>query len=639
MKEAPLDSGLTVSEKEPDVFVLPCTTSQKRFWMLEQISPGNTALNIPIAVQLSGPLKIEVLEGALQVIMERHEILRTHFARVEGEPKQVIATQGTWKLHRIEGKDLPEEQWPDRIRQTMTEEAKRPISLETAPLLRATVLRLSMSESVLMLTAHHIISDGWSSGILVRELGLAYEALRQGTPVNLAPLKIQYADYALWQEEWLKTEDFQKQLRFWRETLAGDLPVLDFPTDFPRQSAQSTEAFLESLLLPVKLGDQLKRLGTESGVTLFMIFFSAYTVLLRRYTGQERLVIGTTAGNRVRPELEELIGLFANILILRTEVPGNMPFRELLVRQRDESFSSFAHQEAPFERVLEELKPRAGGAKVMLQTHFLFQKAFMQPATRGDLTIRPLHSLSPGSTFELTFGIVERGEGINLQMEYRTSLFRRSSIQRLLRHFQALLESIVADPETPVDQLSLFAKGEREALEAARPGERAGGAECLKVVVEELEQRLEKHWQGEMAAPFLPVEALTLGTRLVVLDQELRVLPLGIPGEVYFRAGSASSGKFLKTGFVGRNEEGGGVGVWGRAEDEVQLLGFRFNLRAVETQLRKHPDVEEAVVEQVPVSGPGRVVGYVVLRPKAEVKGDFCGGRSATLECLQSSWP
>ena len=618
-------------------FVMPASVSQKRFWLLEQMSPGNTALHIPIALRLNGPLNRPVLERALQAIVDRHEILRTRFELIDGEARQVIASEAVIRLQRIGVEQIPAEQYAERIKQEMDREVERPLDFLHAPLLRATLVELAPTENALMLTAHHIISDGWSNGVLVRELAAFYNAFLNDRPIDLPPLAIQYADYVVWQEEWLKTPEFQKQLDYWGETLGGELPVLDFPTDFPRQTGQATGAILESLLLPAALTDSLKRFCQEEGITLFMVFFSAYFALLHRYTGQNRLMIGTTAANRNKPELESLVGLFANLLVLLSDVPGEMAFRELLQRQRDQSLGNFANHEAPFERVLEQLQHQRGG-RMNMQTHFLFQRAFMQPATCGELTIQPLHSVSPGSTFELTFGIVERKEGIRLQMEYRTSLFQKATIRRFLQHFQGLLESAVAYPEAALEDLSLFTGNEREELEAMLVSPTPESTFDPMAVVMDLDLQLEHHFQeGKATTTFTGPVNLPAGAFLITLDRQLRLQPMGIPGDVYlslpgegegfeFVSGPAdapSSRPLLKTGFLGRNREDGKVELWGRADDFVRVQGFRFNLLAVATQLRAHPDVEEVAVVIYPQPlAPTRLVGYVVLKAGSTITGD-----------------
>jgi hypothetical protein len=619
---SPADAGLPRGETAPDTFVMPASVSQKRFWLLEQMSPGNTALNIPIALQLSGPLRDDILERALQAIVDRHEILRTRFELIDGEPRQIIAPAAAMHLKRIDAGNVPPAQIFERIRREMDQEVGRPLDFSHPPLLRATLVKLAPAEHLLMLTAHHIVSDGWSNGLLVRELAAFYDAFLNDKPADLPPLAIQYADYVVWQEQWLKTPEFQKQLDYWNRELAGELPVLDFPTDFPRQTGQATGAILESLLLPPALTESLKRFCQGEGVTLFMVFFTAYFALLHRYTGQDRLMIGTTAANRNKPELESLIGLFANILVMLSDVAGETTFRELLQRQRDQSLGNFAHHEAPFETVLDQLQQRKEG-RLAMQTHFLFQRAFMQPAACGELAIRPLHSVSPGSTFELTFGIVERKEGIRLQMEYRTSLFQESTIRRLLRHFQGLLESAVANPETALDDLSLFTGDEREELEAMLSPSGTPPSGTVRETFREFDRQLERQWQSG-GTSFTGIESSVV---LVALDPKLRLLPIGIPGDLYLGVSGLDAPGFtivsgpsdaavpmplVKTGYLGRNGENGKAELGGRADDLVRVQGFRFNLRAVEAALRLHPAVADVAV---PPPTAAKLTGYVVLKP------------------------
>jgi thioesterase domain-containing protein/NRPS condensation-like uncharacterized protein len=641
MTQLPPPLPVPESEASPgdEIFVMPASVSQKRFWLLEQMTPGNTALNIPIALQLSGPLRSDILERALQAIVDRHEILRTRFELIDGEPRQVIAAHAVLHLHGIDATG-PTDQLAQRMREEMDREVDRPLDFAYAPLLRATLVDLTPDEHMLMLTAHHIISDGWSNGVLVRELAAFYDAFLHDRPVELPPLAVQYADYVVWQEEWLKTAGFEKQLAYWKEAFDGEFPVLDLPTDFPRQTGQPTGAILESLLLPPALTDALKRFCQDEGVTLFMVFFSAYFALLHRYTGQTRLMIGTTAANRNKPELEALIGLFANILVLVSEVEGETSFRALLQRQRDQSLGSFANHEVPFELIMEQLQQRKEG-RLLLQTHFLFQRAFMQPADCGELKIRPLHSVSPGSTFEITFGIVERKEGIRLQMEYRTSLFEKTTIQRMLRHFQALLEAAVAQPDTAIKDLPLFTGTEREEIEAKlslAPNAAKPAALNVGAILDSLDLQVEKHLQTKNSSFTESVE-LPPGAVLVVLDRKLRLVPPGLVGDLYLGAvgleetagfetisgpADASSPRLLlKTGFLGRHGGDGNVQLWGRADDFVRVQGFRFNLLAVAAQLRLHPDVVEIAVTVHPQPlAQTRLLGYVVLKPGSRTTGE-----------------
>jgi thioesterase domain-containing protein len=604
----PPEMASTVAD---EIFVMPASVSQKRFWMLEQMSPGNTALNIPIAFELRGPLETGVLERALQAIVDRHESFRTRFELVDGEPRQIIAPHLALPLQSVADEAPPGPDRTERIRLAMDREARRPIDFLHAPLLRAALLELAPDDHVLMLTIHHIICDGWSTGILVRELAAFYDAFRRDEPVQLPPLAIQYADYVLWQQDWLKTPEFRQQLDYWRGQLEIETPPLDFPTDFVRRGGQSTVAVLETRLLPASVTESLRRVCQEEGVTLFMIFISAYAALLHRYTGQSRILVGTTAANRSRPELEPIVGLFANLLSIPADISGAMTFRELLAEQRDRALGGFANHEAPFELVVQELQ-QTGPARVLMHTHLLFQRAFMQPVASDDLHIVPLRSVSPGSTFELTFGIVERAaEGIRLQMEYRTSLYRRETITRFLLHFQQMLEAAAAHPETPIDELPLFAENEREEIESRLTAALHASARVERdTVLAELDRQLDANLQrGQESFALVSVPP---AVALAAFDEGGRVAPVDLPGRIHLALPGAATAE--ATPLLGRNVEGGGVQLWGREGDLIRVQGFRFNRRAMEVQLCRHPQVAEA-------AALGRTVAQVVLRPGAKIDG------------------
>jgi pimeloyl-ACP methyl ester carboxylesterase len=622
-------AGDAAPPQEADVFVMPCSVSQHRFWLLDQLYPGNSALNIPLAVRFTGPLDIGVLEKALNAIVARHEILRTSFSVVDGEPKQVIKPEVNLQMGVINLGEVPPERREERIEQEMLAEAARPLTLTHPPIFRTVLLRLTPEDNVLLLTLQHIVCDGWSNGIIVREVGVFYNAILDSKAPNLPPLTLQYADFALWQQEWLKTPQFKKQLDFWNETLKGDLPVLNMPTDFPRNLSQDYTAFIESLLLPTSLTDSLKKLCVELDVTLFMILFTTYVALLYRYTGQGDFVIGTTAANRNRSELEHLVGLFANPLILRPEVSGEMTFRELARRMRDHSLNGFAHQEVPFEIILEELQERKRGTrKPTIQTHFLYQKAFMEPATYGDLSIKPLRSVSPGSTFELTYGIVERPEGVRLQMEYHTALYKNSTIKRMLGHFRRLLEAAVENPDTPVSEMALLTDEELAKLKPIAPFGEARPVIDPTAIVQDIQGRLKKHFR-EAASPHGIVIDSPAGGNFMVLDRHLRFLPVGIPGDLCLSgtfseilpdsalvsgpADDPAPGPLFRTRFVAVNREDGKIEVLGKVDDFAAINGFQTNLRQVEAVLQRHPGVTEVAAAGFrQPSGENHLVCYVV---------------------------
>jgi pimeloyl-ACP methyl ester carboxylesterase len=630
--------------QEADVFVMPCSISQNRFWLLDQLYPNNPALSIPLAVRFDGPLDIAILERALNAIVARHEVLRTSFEQIEGTPKQVIYSEVQLRLDVIDLRDVPDEKRKARVEQEMIAEAARPLSLTQPPVLRTVLLLLGAEENVLMLTLQHIVCDGWSNGLIVSEVGIFYHAFRQGKEPNLPPLALQYADYALWQQEWLKSPRFLKQLAYWKETLEGDLPVLDMPTDFPRRKGQTYTAYIESLLLPTGLTESIRRLCVELDVTLFMVFFATYVTLLYRYTGQRGFLIGTTAANRNRSELEHLIGLFANPLILHPKISGEATFRELAVQLRDQSLEGFSRQEVPFEIVLEELQnSKTGKRKPSLQTHFLFQKAFMEPATYGDVTIKPLRSVSPGSTFELTYGIVERTtEGIRLQMEYHTALYQNSTIRRMLRHFQRLLEAAVEDPDVSVSELALLTNEEQEKANAISwPKELTAEGFPTEIdsepVLQDLQSQLEKHFQEAIEPQAVSLE-VPAGVIPVVLDSRLRSLPAGIPGTLYLGGVTSAAASLnplvqgpldapttiplLRTDFVARNGESGKIELLGRFADFARIDGFQVNLRQVKALLERHPGVEEAaaVLTSLPATGDRELNCYFVPKPGAVPK-------------------
>jgi pimeloyl-ACP methyl ester carboxylesterase len=595
-------------------FIMPCAVSQQRFWVLDQLVSGNSALNIPIALELKGPLDVDALHKAIHLLIRRHETLRTTFAWMEDEVKQIISPEARFYFQQKDLSSVAPELKEECLLEEMKAEALRPLSLTKAPIFRARLLHLDVDRHALLLTLHHIICDGWANGIVIRELGLCYQALLEGRTPDLPELPIQYADFAVWQRDWMKTPDFASQLEYWEKQLAGKLPVLDFPTDRPRKTGRMFASHIDSLLLPESLTADVKRLCQDLDLTIFMVLFAAFATLLNRYSGQTRFIIGTTVANRTRPELENLIGQFANPMMLRADLTDGPTFRELMYRVRDLSLGAMSHQEVPFETILERLDNNsARGEKPTIQALFLFQKAFMQPAQYGELSIRPMRSVSPGTTFEFTLGVVERAEGVRLQMEYNTSLLDSATVQRMLRHFQVLLEAGMENPDTPVGELPLLTEEERgkalavlgtkeEAAKAAESGPN------LQAALRELEKQLNAYYL-EAAVPTAAVIELADGIIPLIMDRHLRLVPPGVMGELYL-GGIAAEGvgvgrqvsgpqdspsplPLFRTEFLGRNRVDGKIEVLGTAEDVVQIGGFRVNLRQIEALLLKHPDVEE----------------------------------------------
>ncbi|MGB7498148.1 MAG: amino acid adenylation domain-containing protein, partial [Candidatus Acidiferrum sp.] len=439
--------------------------AQQRLWFFDQLEPGLSAYNIPAAVRLKGPLNLAALEQSLNEIVQRHESLRTTFANVEGRPTQVIARTLTIKLPVLDLRYLAVSERETEVRRLVTAEAQRPFDLSKGPLIRGTVLRLADEEHVGLLTMHHIVSDGWSTGILVRELATLYVAFCLGSPSPLPALPIQYADFAHWQRQWLQSEVLEAQIAYWKEQLAGAAALIDLPTDLPRPAVQTFRGAHQSLVLPKHLKDRFKALGRQEGVTLFMTMLAAFEVFLYRYTSQDDLVVGSPIANRNRVETEGLIGFFVNVLVLRTDLSGNPSFRELLRRVRQVCLGAYSHQDLPFDRLVEELHlQRDLSRNPLFQVMFALQNAPLRPLELPGLALTPVEGDSETAHFDLTLQIVDTEQELTAALVYNTDLFEAGTIARMLANFQTLLEAIVSDPEQRVSDLPLLSETERQQL-------------------------------------------------------------------------------------------------------------------------------------------------------------------------------
>lgn len=450
----PLEITWEFSEPVSDeVYVMPTTVAQQRFWILDQLEPGNPSLNMPLALKLVGRLDLSALEKTLNEIVARHETLRTTFHRDNGTLAQVIAIKGSVDLDVIDLRGHADPQGEaDRL---TVVEAHRSFDLRRGPLFVARLLRIGESEHILLLTLHHIVCDGWSNGVLVREIGEIYDAFSQGLPSPYCELPIQYADFAAWQQEWLNKSEFEDQLTYWKQQIGSELPALEIPTDYPRGEKRASYGSIESLLIPQPLSRAIKVLGRREDATPFMIFLAAFNVLLHRYSGQDVILIGSPTANRPQSETEGLIGPFANTLLLKSDLSGSPTFKELLHRVKNISLGAFSNQTLPFEKLIETIKPTTNGLKrgQLFQVLFIFQSAFMKPMDLAELSITPLRSVSPGSIFDLSLGIVERGEGVRLQLEYNTDLFQVATARRMLEDLQRILQSAILDADRTISEL------------------------------------------------------------------------------------------------------------------------------------------------------------------------------------------
>ena len=454
---------------------LPLSFAQQRLWFLDQLVPENPFYNMPAAVQLQGHLNLKALQQAFNAIVQRHETLRTNFTQVDGQPAQVIASSFSLHLPVIDLQSLSTDDREATMQRLAPEEAHRPFKLTTDPLLRVTLLKLAGTHHILLLTLHHIISDGWSMGVLMQELGVLYTAFLRGQPSPLSELSIQYADFAHWQRRSLQGEILETQLTYWAQQLK-DLPGLNLPTDRPRPSVQGYRGSTQPLQLSPTLTAALEALGQAEGATLFMTLFTAFQILLYRYTGQADLAVGVPIANRNRSEIEGLIGFFVNSLVLRTNLDGNPTVRELLRQVREVALAAYAHQDVPFEKLVEELHPdRDLSRNPLFQVVFALQNAPMHSLELPDLTLKPYPLAISTTRFDLEFHLWEQSqglsglwqqpvEGISGFVAYNTDLFDAATIARLLNHFQILLEAIVAHPDQCIAELPILSAAERHQL-------------------------------------------------------------------------------------------------------------------------------------------------------------------------------
>jgi alpha-ketoglutarate-dependent taurine dioxygenase/aryl carrier-like protein len=447
---------------------LPLSYAQQRLWFLDQLEPGSVAYNIPKAIRLSGKLELAALERTLNEVVRRHEVLRTRFVAVNGQPVQVIEAEAWVTIPVIDLSELPAEEREAQAAGEAVAEAQTRFDLSAGPLLRVKLLRLGDEDHVVLFTMHHIVSDGWSTGILVREVAALYEAFIEGRESPIEELAIQYADYAVWQREWLQGEVLERQLNYWRKQLGGELPVLQLSTDRPRPAVPTNRGATHSLMLPAELAKELKALSRREGVTLFMTLLATLQTLLSRYTGQEEVVIGADIANRTRVETEAMIGFFINLLVLRTRVRGHQSFRELLLRVRDTTLGAYAHQEVPFDKIVEHLQPeRTIGRAPMIQVVLSVQNISSASLKLPDLTITPFASdnLSVAgdviSKWDLLVFLTETPDGVGGILKYSTDLFDASTIDRMSNHFTMLLSSIVANPDAPLNTLEMYTEEER----------------------------------------------------------------------------------------------------------------------------------------------------------------------------------
>ena len=439
----------------------PLSFAQERLWFIDRFQPGGFAYNITGGIRMRGRLDVAALEASLGAVVHRHEPLRTTFAAADGQPVQLVAPYEPLRLAVVDLQSRPRhERLPD-LEARLVEEGRRAFDLEKGPLFRAWLYRLAPEDHVLQMTIHHIVADGWSLAVLSKDLTTLYQAHVSRNGAALRPPPVQYGEIARRQREWQQSPAFAAQGEYWKGRLTPAPPVLELPADFPRPTLQTFNGAVESFVVPNAQVERLERLSREHGVTLFMTLFAAFAAIIHRYTGLTDIAVGVPIANRTDEDKEAVIGLLVNTLVLRTDLSGDPAFRDLLLRVREVALESYAHQEFPFERVVEILKPsRDMSHSVVFQVMFIFQNLPSQAVELPGLVLSYPLIRTGSSKMDLTLEVVERAEGLGMYVEYNTDLFRADTIRRLCNHLERLLASIVEDTTQRISQLPLLGEAE-----------------------------------------------------------------------------------------------------------------------------------------------------------------------------------
>jgi amino acid adenylation domain-containing protein len=462
--DSPELSNEAAASNEPAV--LPASFAQQRLWFLDRFEGSGALYNVPLATRLQGPLDVDAMERAINALVKRHESLRTVFTLVDGVPHQAIKPASWVELPVIDLSATADAE--RRGLAIVSEQARGAFDLSADNLFRVALVKLGDDDHLLSLTLHHIITDGWSMGVLRRELSTLYEGFLEGSTVELAELAIQYADYAVWQQQWMESGGLDQQLDYWRTQLEGAPTLLELPTDLPRPAKQSFRGATVRTMLAPKLLERVRALGDREGATFFMTMLAALSVLLSRYSDQEDIVLASPVANRGRVELESVIGLLVNTLALRVDASGEQSFLDVIQKARDTALGGFAHQDLPFEKLVEQLNPeRHLSHAPVAQVLFVVQNAVEKPVTFAGLTQERVLSERGTAKFDLSFFASETSEGLRLSLEYCTDLFEEATALRMLEHLRVLLEAAVSDPTRPVGELEMLSESERDLVVGA----------------------------------------------------------------------------------------------------------------------------------------------------------------------------
>ncbi|NPC86462.1 amino acid adenylation domain-containing protein, partial [Pyxidicoccus fallax] len=453
---------------------LPLSFAQQRLWFLDRLEPGSAFYNVPAVVRAEGALDVGVLQRSFEALVQRHESLRTTFGSQGGRPVQLIASEPPLAFQLRDLSVTPEGTREAEALRWVEHESSQPFDLERGPLLRMTLLKLSEQQHILVLVMHHIVSDGWSMGVLVREVAALYEAFSEGRPSPLPELAVQYPDYAVWQRDWLKGEVLDAQLGYWKQQLAGVPQALELPTDRPRPAVQTFRGGHVDVQWPKALWDGAKALAQREGATPFMVLLAAFQTVLSKYSGQDDVCVGSPIAGRTQAETEALIGFFANMLVLRAKLAPRQSFRELLAQVREATLGAYAHQEVPFEKLVEELQPeRDLSRSPLFQVTLTLQNTpVTEVKLRQGLKLSGVESEEKTSKYDLSLVVAEVPEGAFAAVNYNSDLFDAETMERMLGHLRVLLESAVAQPEMRLADLPLMGKEEQRRLVSEWSGTR-----------------------------------------------------------------------------------------------------------------------------------------------------------------------
>lgn len=458
-----------IERKSQEGVPAPLSFAQTRLWFLEQLEPGNPTYNMPVAIKLTGKIDLSAIEKAVNEILQRHQVLRTTFAFIDETPMQVIVPYEPigLEIEEVTGIEVGEEK-AEKINEIIKKECVKPFSLSKSPLLRVKIIKLKEDEQILLLMIHHIVSDGWSLGILVRELTILYDAFSNNKPSPLPELPIQYADFSIWQRETLQGEKLQEEINYWKENLADSPTLSSFPTDFQRPPIQSLRGTTMRISFEREITARIKNYANELKLTNFMVLAAVLNILLHKYSGQSDLVLGTPIAGRRFDETEPLIGLFLNNLVLRTKIDENDSFKDLLMKVKEVCLGAYSHQDVPFEKLVEELSPeRTMSHSPLFQVMFSLQAEISSNAKKtdlGDLRIEGLAADTGTSKFDLTFQLLESSEHFAGLVEFNSDLFHQETIERISNHFKNLTETVIKFPNRKIRDLELLNEAEREEI-------------------------------------------------------------------------------------------------------------------------------------------------------------------------------